>query len=117
MKYVLFGLIVVLLAGCAPEVTLSDCNSYCEQKTACDEPEVIVKECPFEQGSKIKYFTLEPIQPRVDDLDCAGGFEELMNETDYQCSIKRAEPLREVGRDAEGKDKYEWRLDCACSYT
>lgn len=119
MYKILLGVLActILLAACEESApTFNECQAYCDQPPA---EQVVVQEdaCLFCGQAYIDYFTVESIDTRVEDTDCDSAFEGRRNASDYLCSIKRAEPLRKVGRSAEGADQWQWRIDCACSYS
>ncbi|MBD3209671.1 hypothetical protein GF367_04635, partial [Candidatus Woesearchaeota archaeon] len=61
------------------------------------------------------YFTITPILPALNARDCDDAFEEQHNYTTYLCRVQHAELIRHVGH-TDGKDTWQWRIDCACSY-
>lgn len=113
--------LLLLLAACTPGYTQEDCTDMCEQQAAQAHADCPTRNCPFDitydtdTYVKQDYFVIKPILPDIDAEDCDNALAERRNTTASLCKVQHAEIIREAGREA-GKDTWQWRIDCACSY-
>ena len=121
MKLFPLVLFLALLAvACAPQgVQESQGATGDEQATTAAPPSQV--HCPFdvtftsEHYVKQEYFVIKPILPGIDAEDCDNALRERRNVTESLCRVQHAEIIRPAGRE-DGKDTWQWRIDCACSY-
>ncbi|MBN1275662.1 hypothetical protein JXA12_05225 [Candidatus Woesearchaeota archaeon] len=123
----LLAIPLILITACdGTQPAMEDCAEICDDlindANDIETGEDVSVNCPFDTcfspGPYVKevYFTYKPIKPLIKDTECNDAFEERYNASTYLCFIKQAEPIVNVGRNAEGKDTWQWRVDCACSY-
>ena len=114
------GVLLLLLTACTTEQEVTACTNPPAQI----EPEILLQEahCPFnmsftsENYIKQDYFTIKPILSSLDANICDEALLiERSQATNGLCKIQHAEILRSTGRE-EGKDTWQWRIDCVCSY-
>ena len=118
-SFLLICTCALLLAGCTtqqePPTTIT--SEEDQQATTLICPET---SCPFgitfqEPFVKQEHFTIRPILSVINAEDCEQALDELRNTTAKLCRVQRAEMIRSAGR-IDGKDVWQWRIDCACSY-
>lgn len=112
------ALLMLLMAGCAQTPGTDECTPTGENqgaRTTCPSingPFGITFTEPY---VKQDYFTIKPLLPYLEAEDCEQALQERENTTKSLCRIQHAEIIREAGRQ-DGKDIWQWRIDCACSY-
>ena len=120
MRYALLFLpLLIILTACSP-AGQEDCPEITDQ-TSVHMSDCPIKNCPFnitfdsDTYAKYDYFVIKPILPNIDAEDCDDALKERRNTTASLCKIQHAEIIREAGRQ-DGRDTWQWRIDCACSY-
>jgi hypothetical protein len=119
MKWILLLGLLLFLSACTSETAQCPENTVQEETTT----QINTKEsyCPFGKNFtsphyiQQDYFTIKPILSVLDASTCDEELLTIRNTTNGFCRIQHAEIIQNTGR-IEGKDTYQWKIDCACSY-
>lgn len=111
---ILLLLFTILISGCGSPDIPACVPVY---TTTADCP---VVNCPFDQCFEGDYVKEMYVSGKVQILGisntaCSTLFEDKYNSTNYVCKLLQAEQIYKVGNTPEG-EKWEWSIDCACSY-
>lgn len=127
--------LLILLVGCeTPTPNAQSCANICDEQiteallnnqnnnqNAAETPQPGTG-CPFNtcfEGNYVSenYITTKTIATGLSDKICNQALEEQLNITEnYLCFIKEATQLSNAGRDGQGNQLWQWRIDCGCSY-